>query len=142
VYFFGRVQRHHQQQDHEYFCHYRTGRLLLCAADRFAYSWLWKLLRIGRVSVAYWGVLMPTVISVSTWLPVSSVLSACDCLDRHCVLKVARYTWGDRTISSASTTNICIPVYCAQHLQHPRTSHVPRNQATGLLNVAYHSSLR
>src|SRR4051812_37689191 len=29
---------------------------------------------------AYWGLLMPTVISVSTWLPISSVLSACYCL--------------------------------------------------------------
>jgi hypothetical protein len=36
---------------------------------------------------AYWGLLMPTVISVSTWLPVSSVLSACYCLDRRCVFK-------------------------------------------------------
>jgi hypothetical protein len=31
---------------------------------------------------------LPTeVISVSIWLPVSSVLSACYCPDRHCVLK-------------------------------------------------------
>ena len=30
---------------------------------------------------AYWGLLGPTVISVSIWLPVSSVLSACYCLE-------------------------------------------------------------
>jgi hypothetical protein len=36
---------------------------------------------------AYWGLLMPIVILVSVWLPVSSVLSVCYCLDRHCVLK-------------------------------------------------------
>jgi hypothetical protein len=35
----------------------------------------------------YWGLLMPTVMSVSTWSPVSSGLSACYCLDRHCVFR-------------------------------------------------------
>src|ERR1700722_10373568 len=57
------------------------------------------LLRVGRVSVdtrrclmgptgAYWGLLMPTVMSVSIWLPVPSGPFACCCLDRHCVLPV------------------------------------------------------
>jgi hypothetical protein len=54
----------------------RTGRRL-----RGAY---WGLL--GPTG-AYWSLLMPTVVSVSIWLPVSSVFSACYCLDRHCVLK-------------------------------------------------------
>jgi len=69
-------------------------------------------LRIGRVSVcysqlpteAYRAILMPTVISVSTWLPISSVLSACYYLERHCVLKSLVTSGYDRTISSASTT--------------------------------------
>jgi hypothetical protein len=41
---------------------------------------------------------MPTVISVSIWLPVSSVLSTCYCLDRHCVLKslVIRVRWNNK----------------------------------------------
>ena len=30
---------------------------------------------------AYWSLLEPTVISVSIWLPASSVLSACYCLE-------------------------------------------------------------
>jgi len=46
---------------------------------------------------------MPTVVSVSIWLPVSSVLSACYCLSRHCVLKSLVTPDYDRTISSAST---------------------------------------
>jgi hypothetical protein len=73
------------------------------------------LLRTGCVSVAtrscllgptgaYWGLLMPTVILVSIWLLVSSVLSACFCLDRHCVLKSLVISEYDRTITSASTT--------------------------------------
>jgi len=53
---------------------------------------------------AYWGLLgpneayrglpMPTMISVSIWLPVSSLLSACYCLPGQalCTL-VARYIW-------------------------------------------------
>ena len=49
---------------------------------------------------AYW----PTVISVSTWLPVSSVLSARYCLSRHCVFKSLATLGHDRIISSASTT--------------------------------------
>ena len=32
---------------------------------------------------------MPTVISVSAWLPVSSVVFACYCLDRRCVTLLA-----------------------------------------------------
>jgi hypothetical protein len=36
---------------------------------------------------AYRGPLMPSVISVSVWLPISSVLSASYCLDRYCELK-------------------------------------------------------
>jgi hypothetical protein len=36
---------------------------------------------------ACWGLLGPTVMLVSVWLPASSRLSACYCLDRHCVLK-------------------------------------------------------
>src|SRR5271155_1038038 len=47
---------------------------------------------------------MPTVISVSTWLPVPSMLSACYCLERHCVLKSLVTSGYNRTISSASTT--------------------------------------
>src|SRR4051794_24494060 len=62
----------------------------------------------------YWGLVVPTMISVSTWLPVSSVLSACYCLDRHCVLKSLATSQSDRQLSSASTTTICIPVCCAQ----------------------------
>jgi hypothetical protein len=75
-------------------------------------------LRMGRVSVAtrgcllgatggcwaHRGLLMPTVILVSIWLPVSSVLSACYCLGRHCVIKSLVIPGYDRTISSASTT--------------------------------------
>ena len=33
---------------------------------------------------------MLAVISVSIWLPASSMLSACCCLDRHCVLYISR----------------------------------------------------
>jgi hypothetical protein len=55
---------------------------------------------------AYWGLLRPTVISVSTWLPVSSVLSASYCLDRHCVPKSLVTPECDRTISNASTAKI------------------------------------
>jgi hypothetical protein len=68
-------------------------------------------LRIGRVSVAYWGLLgpagacwgllMPTVIPVSTWLPVSSVLSACYCLDRRCVFKSLATPSYDRRINNS-----------------------------------------
>jgi hypothetical protein len=39
------------------------------------------------LAVAYWGLLMPTVVPVSIWLPVPSGLSACYCLDRPCVPK-------------------------------------------------------
>jgi hypothetical protein len=56
----------------------------------------------------YWGLLMPTVISVSTCLPISSLLSACYCLDRRCVLKSLVTSEYGRIISSASTT---IPMY-------------------------------
>src|SRR3954453_16089261 len=46
------------------------------------------LLRVGRVSVVTrCCILGPAVISVSVWLPIPSRLSACCCLDRHCVLK-------------------------------------------------------
>jgi hypothetical protein len=62
--------------------------------------------RIGRVSVA-------THRCLRTWLPVSSVLSACYCLDRHCVLKPLVISEYDRTISSASTTILCTPICCA-----------------------------
>jgi hypothetical protein len=41
---------------------------------------------------------------VSTWLPVSSVLSAYCCLDRRCVFKSLATPSYDRIISSASTT--------------------------------------
>jgi hypothetical protein len=53
-------------------------------------------------SEAYWGLLW----SQSIWLPVSNVLSACYCLDRHCVLKSLVTPEYDETISSASTTKI------------------------------------
>jgi hypothetical protein len=39
------------------------------------------------LTVVYRGLLGPTVMSVSVWLPASSRLSACYCLDRHCVFK-------------------------------------------------------
>ena len=46
------------------------------------------LLRVGRVSVATRCCLLGSIeMSVSVWLPTSSRLSACYCLDRHCVLK-------------------------------------------------------
>jgi hypothetical protein len=48
---------------------------------------------------------MSTMISVSIWLPASSVLSACYCLDRHCVLKSLVTSESDRIISSASRMN-------------------------------------
>src|SRR3954468_1801661 len=57
---------------------------------------------------------MPTVISVSTWLPIPSVLSACYCLDRRCVLKSLVTSKYDRIINSASTTNSMPPFCCAQ----------------------------
>ena len=89
-----------------------------------------SLLRIGRVSVAthsrlwgptgaYWGLLVPTMISVSTWLPVSSVLSACYCLDRRCVLKSLATSQLDRQLKQCfHNQDICIPVCCAQHSLH------------------------
>ena len=52
----------------------------------------------------YWSLLMPTVISVSIWLPVSSVLSACYYLDRHCVEQRA----------VLPQLILCIPVCCAR----------------------------
>src|ERR1700755_2251981 len=45
---------------------------------------------------------MPTVISVSIWLPASSVLSACCCLDRYCVHKSSATPRYNRTSNSAS----------------------------------------
>ena len=84
-------------------------------------------LRIGCISVATrvrllgptracWGLLEPTVISVSIRLPVSSVLSACCCLDRHCVPKSLVMFGYDRIIRQLLPTIlcICIPVCCAQ----------------------------
>jgi hypothetical protein len=74
------------------------------------------MLRIGRVSVAIhscllgppgasWGILIPTVISVSIWLPTSSVLSTCYSPNRHCVLKSLVTSGYDRITSTVSTTN-------------------------------------
>jgi hypothetical protein len=65
---------------------------------------------------AYWGLLMPTVISVSIWLPVSSVLSACYCLDRHCALKSLVTSGYARRTRQLLPTILCIyiPVCCAQ----------------------------
>jgi len=65
---------------------------------------------------ACWGLLGPTVISVSIRLPVSSVLSACCCLDRHCVPKSLVMFGYDRIIRQLLPTIlcICIPVCCAQ----------------------------
>ena len=56
---------------------------------------------------------MPIMISVSTWLPVSSGLPACYCLDRHCVLKsLATPRW--MVIRQLLPTILCTPVRCAQ----------------------------
>jgi hypothetical protein len=38
-------------------------------------------------TVAYWGLVGPTMMTVSVWLSASSRLSACYCLGRHCVLR-------------------------------------------------------
>jgi hypothetical protein len=58
--------------------------------------------------VAYGALLGPVMILVSIWLPISSVSSACYCLDRRCVLNSLVTSAYDRTISSASTIN---PMY-------------------------------
>jgi hypothetical protein len=44
---------------------------------------------------------MPSVILVSTWLPISSVFSACYRPDRHCVFKSLATPGYDGKISSA-----------------------------------------
>lgn len=66
------------------------------------YCWEWAAFRFS-----YRDLLGPAdaiVTSVSTWLPVSNVLSACYCLDKHCALKsLATFEYG-RTLSSVSTT--------------------------------------
>jgi hypothetical protein len=65
-------------------CEWAAFRSLLAVA-------YWGLLELTGAlpgpAEAYLGLLMPTVILVSIWLPVSRVLSACYCLDNHCVLK-------------------------------------------------------
>jgi hypothetical protein len=48
-------------------------------------------------SGAYWSLLAT---SVSVWIPASSVLSACYCLDRRCVLKSLVTSAYDRRISN------------------------------------------
>ena len=58
---------------------------------------------------------MPTVISVSTWLPVFRVLSAYDCLGRRCVLKSLVIPGYDKAISSASTTGYMHKYLSAAH---------------------------
>jgi hypothetical protein len=76
----------------------RVGKPCVASSPRFGcYSQL--------PTGAYWGLLGPIVISVSIWLPISSVLSACYCLDRRHVLKLLVTSEYDRIISSASTTN-------------------------------------
>jgi hypothetical protein len=67
---------------------------------------------------AYWSLFMHTVISVSIWFPVSSVLSACYCLDRHCVLKSLVTPEYDRITRQLLPTILCIPVCCAYQI-HP-----------------------
>ena len=64
---------------------------------------------------AFWGLLMPTVISVRTGLSVSSMLSACYCLGGRCVLKSLATSEYDSVVSSVSTTILCTPVCCPQH---------------------------
>ena len=52
---------------------------------------------------ACWALLMPAVISVSIWLPASSVLSACSCLERYYVHEssaTSRYNRPSNTASS------------------------------------------
>lgn len=76
----------------------RGMRLEICVTNRPCF---------GRYSQlhpeAYWGLLMLAVISVSTRLPVSSVVSACYCPDGHCVFKSVATSRYDRSTSSAST---------------------------------------
>jgi hypothetical protein len=96
-------------------------------------------LRISRVSVATrscllgstGGLLMPAVISVSAWLPVSSMLSACYCLGRHCVLKPLVTSGYDRIISSASTTKTYANLFAARNTKR---SHVANQSITGVEN--------
>ena len=52
-----------------------------------------------------WGLLMPTVISVSTWLPSLACYLPANCLDRRCVHKSLVTSEYDRIISSASITH-------------------------------------
>ena len=86
-------------------------------------------MRIGRVSVVtcncplgptgtYWNLLKPTVISLSMWLHVFSVLSACYCLDKHCVLKSLVTPEYDRIIRQLLPTILCITA-CCTHQIHP-----------------------
>ena len=93
---------------------------------------IWLVLRIGCVLVAarscllkptgaYWGVLRPTVISISIWSPVSIVLFVCYCLERHCVLKSLVIPEYDGTISSASTTKIYAYLSVARNMANVLT---------------------
>jgi len=52
---------------------------------------------------AYWCLPMPSVISIGIWLPASSVLSACCCLDRYCVHKSSATPRYNRTSNTASS---------------------------------------
>jgi hypothetical protein len=82
-------------------------------------------LRVSRASVcysqlstkAYWGLLMLIVISVGTRLPVSSVLSACYCLDKHCVYKSLATYGHDKIMGSASTAKY-MHTYLARNRYH------------------------
>jgi hypothetical protein len=76
-----------------------------------------EVLRIGRTLVVTHNCLLrPTGLTASTWLPVSSMLTACYCLDKHCVFKSLATFGYDRIISSASATILCIHV-CAQQVK-------------------------
>jgi hypothetical protein len=69
-----------------------------------------RLMMMARPEILIWfsasGQQMLTVIPVSPSLPVSSVLSACYCLDRRCVFKSLATPRYDRIISSTSTTYV------------------------------------